>query len=137
MALVIFIIAGGLMVFLSIFLVVFRMFLSNIIIFYGILAGIAAGLVCGLLWGVHTAFCIVIGVAICAVFIMLHIFKIGFWIITPIMTAAWTGFFGFMAYDISRGDWIWVSVAGCFAALIVLGLHFYARTQLMPSQDNN
>lgn len=121
------------LVFLTVILSFINALIKNIIICDGIIIAIILGVVCGTTWGVHPALCIVIGIITCILFIALHMLKVGFWIITPIMTVAWTFLFGGFAYDLSNHDWIWTIVVGAISALCVLGLHFKARMILNAS----
>ena len=127
----------SLIVCLSIFSLIFKMFFSNIIIFDGIITGIAAATLCGCLWSVHTVFCILIGISICVGFVLLHIFKIGFWIVSPLMSLAWAFFLSIITYEFSRGDWIWTIAIGCVTASGVIGLHISARRKLLLAKQNN
>ena len=121
------------LVFLTIILSFIQALIKNIIVCDGIIVAVMLGVVCGTTWGVHPALCIVIGIITYIVFIALHMLKVGFWIITPIMTVSWTFFFGGLAHSLSNGDWIWAIVVGGISSLCVLGLHFKARMILNAS----
>lgn len=134
MVVILFLIMG--LVFISIVLTLVKALIANIIICEGIIVAAILGVICGTTWGVHPALCIIIGIAICLVFIALHKLKVGFWIITPIMTAAWIYLFGEFTYDHSNGDWIWTIVVGAISAVCILGLHLRARMILKASTAN-
>ena len=121
------------LVFLTTILSFINALIKNIIVCDGIIVAIILSVVCGTAWGVHPTLCIVIEIITCIVFIALHMFKVGFWIITPIMTVSWTFFFGGLAHSLSDGDWIWAIVVGATSALCALSLHFKARMILNAS----
>ena len=125
----------ALVLFLVVMMIFIKAFLSNVIIVDGILTGIAAGVACGILGGWHPVFCILMGAAVCAVFVMLHVFKIGFWVIAPLMSLAWAGLFGMITYEFSQRDWIWTIAIGCAAAAGVMALHVSARRKILPPPD--
>lgn len=105
-------------------------FFGNIIIFDCILAGVVSGICCNIFFTFHPAVCLLIGLIIFFAFIVIHNMQIGFWIIGGFMTAFYTFIAGYITYEVTNGDWIWVCVVSFLALLVVAALHFHAREKL-------
>ena len=110
---------------------VIGLFVGHIILVESIGIAIAAGCLVNHFFGIHPAFCLLIGIG---VFFGLYAFmnsKIGFWLIGGFMSAVWGLLVALIVYDSTAKDMIWTYVSWGLATLIVLGLHFNAKNKLI------
>lgn len=113
--------------FLGFIFMIIGLFAGHIILFDSILLAIISGILCNQLWGVHPAFCLLIGIAVLILLFKLQTTTVGFWVIGLLLSAFWALIFGFLAYFISSEDIIWFFVITGLGFAMMIGLHLKAR----------
>ena len=86
---------------------VIGLFFGHIILFDSIALGIAAGVCCNQVTAIHSALCLVIGIATFLLLLWLQNTSIGFWLVGGLLTLIYAAVFGLLAYFISEHDPIW------------------------------
>lgn len=111
---------------LALIVAVIGVFVHNIILFDSISIGIIAGACAKNFLPIHPAFAFLIGLGTFLVLLWLQQTKVGFWIISIIMSLIWGFIFSIIAYFITS-DEIWVYVVWGVGFFVVIGLHLSAR----------
>jgi hypothetical protein len=106
---------------------VIGLFVGHIILFDSIFLAAISGIACNQLWHVHPALCAVISIVLFAVLFWLQNTKVGFWIISVLLSALWAFVFGFFGYAFSSNDVIWGYVIMGLGFIVMMGLHLKAR----------
>lgn len=124
-----YLVAGGFLLVivmaLSVLGAIIGLWLGQIMLFDSIVLGIIVGVCCHHFAHIHTALCIVVGIAVCVILFVLQNTTVGFWVIGGLFTLIYATFFGVIAY--SSGDAIWGWLVFGLAFVIIGGLHLKAR----------
>lgn len=124
----------GLLVIIGIAAIVLGIFFSNIIIFNSIAIGIISGVAVNHYFQVHPAFCLLIGIGVVMLMAFLQGTTVGFWIISVSLTLVYASFVRLIILDLTKNDIIWGWVSFGLAAVLILGLHLYAR-ECLPGAE--
>ncbi len=111
-------------------------FFHNVILFDSLAFAIVGGIYTNQQFGIHPAYCLLIGIGIFILLISLHTFKITFWIIGIAFSIFWAWAFGMLAYEASGYDPIWGWVIGGLSFAMMIGLHLKSRED-MPTIDES
>ena len=106
---------------------VIGLFVGHIILFDSIALGIIAGVCCNHFLTLHPALCLLVGIAVCGLFLFLQNTSFGFWIIGILLSAVWAVIFAIISLIFSGGVMIWFLVVLGIAFVIMLLLHIRAR----------
>jgi len=106
------------------------LFVGNIIVFDSIALGIIAGALSNGLLHIHPAFALLIAIAVFLIFFFLQHTKVGFWIISVLLSLAWGFIFGILAMAFSNNDYVWMYVIWGLGTLVMFLLHLRARGRL-------
>lgn len=104
-------------------------FVGHIILFDSILISIVAGILSNQLLHIHPAFCLLISIALFLLLFKIQYTKIGFWIISVIMSAFWGFVFAICAYAATNEDMIWTYVILGIGFIFTMLLHLKAKTK--------
>lgn len=103
------------------------LFLGHIILFDSIFFAVIVGIICNQILGVHTALCLLIGLALFGLLFKLQTTSVGFWIIGVLLSAFWAGVFCLLAFMLTEHDMIWTYVVLGLGFVIMMGLHLRAK----------
>lgn len=117
--------------YIALFLLIFKLFVGNIILFDSFCTSFIVGYYAHLFGHWHTAICLLTGVICFFVLSALQITKYGFWIIGILFSLFWAELFGEIALSLSNNDKIWYYVIFGISFFFVIGLHLYARDDLV------
>lgn len=112
---------------LGLILTVIGLFFGHIILFDSIFFSVIVGIICNQILGVHTALCLLIGLALFGLLFKLQSSSVGFWIIGILLSAFWAGVFCLLAFILTEHDMIWTYVVLGLGFVIMMGLHLRAR----------
>ena len=99
------------------------LFFGNIIVFNSIAFGITAGFLSHGLLHFHPLFAVLTAVGVFFLFFFVQNTKVGFWIISTLLSLIWGGVFSSLAHEISKGDPIWTYGILIIGAVIIFLLH--------------
>lgn len=105
-------------------------FFRNVVVFDSLLLSIVSGIFCHQQFGIHPAFCLVIGIIVFFIMNFIQFSKIGFWVVGTAFSILWARIFGQLAYEEFHNDPIWGWVIGILSFIIVMFLHVYARSKM-------
>ncbi len=108
---------------------VIGIFVGHIILFDSILISIAAGILSNQILHIHPAFCLLISIALFVILFKIQYTKIGFWIISVILSAFWGFVFSICAYAATNADMIWTYVILGIGFIVMMLLHLKAKTK--------
>lgn len=103
------------------------LFLGHIILFDSIFFAVIVGIICNQILGVHTALCLLIGLALFGLLFKLQTTSLGFWIIGVLFSAFWAGVFCLLAFMLTEHDMIWTYVVLGLGFVMMMGLHLRAK----------
>lgn len=103
------------------------LFLGHIILFDSIFFAVIVGIICNQILGVHTALCLLIGLALFGLLFKLQTTSVGFWIIGVLFSAFWSGVFCLLAFMLTEHDMIWTYVVLGLGFVMMMGLHLRAK----------
>jgi len=115
---------------LGILSTIIGLFFNNIIVFNSIAFGIISGFLSHGLLHVHPLFAILIAVGVFFLFFFVQNTKVGFWIISSLISLAWGGIFSLIAHGISKGDPIWTYGILIIGTVIIFLLHKKAYDEM-------
>ena len=105
------------------------LFLGDIILFESIGIAIAAGCLANHFLHIYPALCILIGIGFLVGLHLLMKTKIGFWLIGGFMSLSWGLLVAVFVYSGTGKDMTWTYVSWGLAAIVVLALHFVAKSK--------
>lgn len=116
-------------------LLLIKSFFTNIILADGIALGVIATYYA---WKfpIHTAFKIMIGIAVLIIILALSRTSIGFWIIASLMSLAWSALIAELVAELVEFDIVWTVIAAIVGFVISIGLHIAARNSLRSQRVN-
>lgn len=114
-------------IFIGLIVTVIGIFVGHIILFDSIVIAAISGVVCNQIWNVHPALCLLIAVALFGLLFWLQHTKVGFWIISVLLSAFWAFVFGFFAHIFAGEDMVWFYVVMGLSFIVMMGLHLKAR----------
>lgn len=103
------------------------LFLGHIILFDSIFFAVIVGIICNQILGVHTALCLLIGLALFGLLFKLQTTSVGFWIIGVLLSAFWAGVFCLLAFILTEHDMVWTYVVLGLGFVMMMGLHLRAK----------
>lgn len=103
------------------------LFLGHIILFDSIFFAVIVGIICNQILGVHTALCLLIGLALFGLLFKLQTTSVGFWIIGVLLSAFWAGVFCLLAFILTEHDMVWTYVVLGLGFVMMIGLHLRAK----------
>lgn len=103
------------------------LFLGHIILFDSIFFAVIVGIICKQILGVHTALCLLIGLALFGLLFKLQTTSVGFWIIGVLLSAFWAGVFCLLAFILTEHDMVWTYVVLGLGFVMMMGLHLRAK----------
>ncbi|MBD5545935.1 MAG: hypothetical protein HDQ97_00775 [Lachnospiraceae bacterium] len=130
MGILAFVLIIGLCVIIGLVFTIIGMFVGHIILFDSILISIVSGILSNRLLHIHPAFCFLLSIILFILLFRLQYTKVGFWIISVILSGFWGFVFCVIAYAMTNGDMVWTYV--------VLGVGFVFMMLLhLKSKNNN
>lgn len=106
---------------------VIGLFFGHIILFDSIALGIVAGVCCNSFTPIHSALCLVIGIAVFLLLLWLQRTSVGFWVIGGLLTLIYAAVAGLLACLLTEKDLVWGLVTFGIVFLVIGGLHLHAR----------
>lgn len=103
------------------------LFLGHIILFDSIFFAVIVGIIGNQILGVHTALCLLIGLALFGLLFKLQTTSVGFWIIGVLLSAFWAGMFCLLAFILTEHDMVWTYVVLGLGFVMMMGLHLRAK----------
>ncbi|MFI3250294.1 MAG: hypothetical protein R3Y07_04965 [Eubacteriales bacterium] len=113
-------------VILRILMMIIAAFAGHIILFDSVVLAFIAGLVARFSLKIHSAYALLVGIAVFFLLFWLQNTKVGFYVIGLVMSVAWGFIFGMIVY-LFTSDMIWFYVIWGLSTVFVIGLHFNAR----------
>lgn len=114
----------------SVLLGIFSFFIKNIIIAENLTISIIGGIFAHHIWNIHAAICLLLGIILFFILTAIHTTKIGFYILSGIMTLAWACGIAFFFYDTSHKDIIWTIVGFIIGLIVISLLHYQAGMEI-------